>query len=224
MQAIRARGMALMAGVLLTSGAASAQTAAAVPSSTETKGYLEVVAQSAFGNVTSQSYGVEGGVNLTPALQVYVEAGQTSNVATAAISSAAQTIAGGMSQTVTGVSYAVKEPATFGVVGLRYNFAIEGRKVTPYVLAGGGVARLQKNVTFAVNGADVTSNLQQYDVVLGTDLSGTSTSAMLSIGAGIARPVWHQLMFDAQFRYGRIFAPGQGINLTRVGVGIGVRF
>ena len=46
-------------------------------------GYVEAVAQSAFGNVTSQSYGAEAGVTIFPNLQIFVEAGQTRNVATA---------------------------------------------------------------------------------------------------------------------------------------------
>ena len=29
---------------------------------------------------------------------------------------------------------------------------------------------------------------------------------------------------DFQFRYGRIFADGKGINLSRTGIGLGVRF
>ena len=41
------------------------------------QGYVEAVAQSAFGNVTSQSFGVEAGINITPSTQVFVEFGQT---------------------------------------------------------------------------------------------------------------------------------------------------
>jgi hypothetical protein len=33
-----------------------------------------------------------------------------------------------------------------------------------------------------------------------------------------------RLVLDLQFRYGRIFAEDGGINVSRAGVGIGVRF
>ena len=98
--------------------AASAQ--APTPGSTQapSKGYAEVVAQSAFGNVTSQSFGGELGITVVPGVQVFVEAGRVNNVATAEISAAAAKIAGYLSQTQANASYAVKEPATFGVAGL----------------------------------------------------------------------------------------------------------
>ena len=35
---------------------------------------------------------------------------------------------------------------------------------------------------------------------------------------------WESLIVDFQYRYGRIFADTQGINVSRVGVGVGVRF
>ena len=57
--------------------AASAQAPTQAPS----KGYVEVVAQSAFGNVTSQSFGGELGITVVPGVQVFVEAGQVNNVA-----------------------------------------------------------------------------------------------------------------------------------------------
>ena len=46
--------------------------------------------QSAFGNVTSQSYGGEVGVTVRPKLQVFVEGGMVRDVATAEIGTAAQ--------------------------------------------------------------------------------------------------------------------------------------
>jgi hypothetical protein len=78
-------------------------------------------------------------------------------------------------------------------------------------------------VTFTVGGTDVTTNLQQYGAVLGTDLSGSFTKPMLTLGAGIAYPVG-RLVLDFQYRFGRIFAEDEAINVNRAGIGIGVRF
>ena len=212
-----------MAGVLVWiafSGVVHAQSAAPPPD----KGYVEVVAQSAFGNVTSQSYGVELGFNVLPTLQVFVEAGQTRNVATSRLGTDAQKIAGGLSQTQAGVGYSVKEPVTFGAASVRFLIPVTGSKAQPYVLAGVGMAKVKQDVVFTVGGNDVTSTLPSLGVVLGTDLSGEFTKPMFVFGGGVAYPVWQQVIVDAQFRFGRILAEGSAINVSRAGLGLGVRF
>ena len=201
--------------------AAYAQTPPSPPA--PSKGYVEVVAQSAFGNVTSQSFGGEFGVTIVPSVQLFVEAGQVNNVATSEISAAATTIAGYLSQTQSNASYTVKEPLTFGAAGVKFNVPVTG-KLQPYIMAGGGVAKVKQNVTFSVGGTDVTNNLTPYGVVLGTDLSGTFTKPMAVVGIGVMVPAWQRLVVDLQYRYGRIFADGQGINVSRAGLGFGVRF
>jgi opacity protein-like surface antigen len=208
-----------MIGILALSAAAHAQSATPAAAS---KGYVEVVAQSAFGNVTSQSFGVETGVTVAPRLQVFVEAGQTRDTSPASLGANAQLIAGFLSQTQSGVAFTVKQPVTFGVAGVRYGAPVG--KVEPYVLGGVGVAQVKRDVAFSVGGSDVTSNLQNLGVALGTDLSGSETKAMISLGGGIAWPAWQRLVIDLQYRYGRILTSDEGLNLNRAGVGIGVRF
>jgi hypothetical protein len=46
-----------------------------------------------------------------------------------------------------------------------------GVRVTVGVLVGAGVASVQKNVTYTISGNDVTDNLAQYGIVLGTGLA-----------------------------------------------------
>jgi opacity protein-like surface antigen len=203
------------------SGVAQAQTGSA--SDPTGRGYVEGIAQSAFGSATSQSYGAEAGVTVFPNVQLFVEAGRVANAAPSTFSASAAVMAGYLSQTQSNVTFGAKEPITFGLAGLRYVFPASG-KLEPYVLAGGGVARVQKNATFAVGGSDVTGNLSQYNVVLGTDLSGSENSAMLSLGGGVMWTVRTRIVLDLQYRYGRVFAARQGINVNRAGAGIGVRF
>jgi opacity protein-like surface antigen len=212
----------LTVGMLALAGVADAQSAAPAPD----HGYIEGVAQSAFGNVTSQSYGVELGFTVLQNLQVFVEAGQTRNVATAAFSAAAQTMAGALSQTQSNVGFSAKEPVILGAAGLRFLIPIEGSKAQPYVMGGFGLAKVTQDAKFSVGGTDVTSSLQQppYYITLGTDVSGDFTKPMFTLGGGVAYPVWKQLQLDLQFRFGRIFAEDEAINVTRVGIGIGVRF
>ncbi len=91
-------------------------------------------------------------------------------------------------------------------------------------MGGLGIARVKKDVHFTVGGTDVTNNMQQYNIVLGTDLTGSETKAMLSLGLGLMWPAWRQLVVDLQYRYGRVFTYDSGLNINRAGIGIGVRF
>jgi opacity protein-like surface antigen len=228
------RVLVLMTGMIaLVAAVASAQGGAgAPPPAAGGNGYVEGVAQSAFGNVTSQSYGAEVGVTIVPGLQVFVEGGRIRDVANAAIIGvAAQTIAAYLTRTQSGVvSYSVKQPATFGVAGLKYLIPISGSgrspigKAQPYIMAGGGIAKVQNNVAFTIGGTDVTANLQQYGVALGADLSGSVTKAMLTLGGGVTWPVWQRLILDFQYRYGRIFTDDQAITAQRAGLGLGIGF
>jgi opacity protein-like surface antigen len=212
--------VALAAGMLALAGVASAQTPASTPAPDQ--GYVEGVFQSAFGNVTSQSYGAEFGFTVRPNLQVFGEVGKVGNVATSSIGAAAQSIAGFLSQTQANVAYQVKQPVTFGVAGLKFIVPTDGT-LRPYVLAGGGVANVTQDVSFTVGGTDVTNSLPSFGVTLGTDLSGSFTKPMLVLGAGAMWP-WQRLVVDLQYRFGRIFAEDEGINVNRAGIGIGVRF
>src|SRR5580765_1550152 len=172
--------VALAAGMLALASVAGAQTPATA--SPPDQGYVEGVIQSAFGNVTSQSYGAEFGFTVRQNIQVFGEVGKVRDVATASIGAAAQSIAGFLSQTQANVAYQVKQPVTFGVAGLKFIVPTEG-KLRPYVLAGGGVANVTQDVSFTVGGADVTSSLPSLGVTLGTDLSGSFTKPMLVVGA-----------------------------------------
>jgi opacity protein-like surface antigen len=213
-----------IAAVLLSTftGAAYAQTPAPA-AQPATRGYAEVVAQSALGNVTSQSFGGELGVTIVPNIQVFLDAGRVNNVATADISSSAQLIAGALSQTQANVLYTVKQPVTFGVAGVKYLITMAS-KAQPYVMVGGGVAQVKQNATFSAGGVDVTSTLPQLGVQLGSDLTGSFSKPMFVVGAGVTWPVWHQFAVDFQYRYGRILADDGGINVSRAGIGLGVRF
>jgi len=86
------------------------------------------------------------------------------------------------------------------------------------------MAWVKKDVSFSINGGDVTSTLEQFGVVLGTDLSGSETKPMLTIGVGAVWPAFNRIIIDFQYRYGRVFTEDEGLNVSRAGIGIGVRF
>jgi opacity protein-like surface antigen len=207
-----------LAGVLLLVTTAAAAQAPGGPD----RGYVEGVLQSAFGNVTSQSFGAEVGVTVQPNVQVFGSFGRVRDVATSEIGTSAQTVAQALAQLQTGaVSYSVKEPVTFFVGGVRYRFPTT-TMLKPYVLGGIGVASVTKDVKFQINGSDASSTISQF-VTLGSDVAGDETKAMFTLGAGVVWPAWRQLIVDLQYQYGRI-STDTAITVNRVGVGVGVRF
>ena len=211
--------IATVAAWLALTGVATAQVGASAP---RPRGYVEAVAQSAFGNVTSQSFGAEAGATLGPYVQLFFEGGLIRDAATSQISAGATEVAAALTTLQpAAVTYSVKEPISFGIAGLRFPFATSSR-VQPYVLAGAGAARVKKDVAFQFGGADAAGTLPQY-VTLGSDLSGTPTKAMLSVGGGAVWAAWEKLIVDFQYRYGHIF-DDIAINSNRAGVGVGVRF
>lgn len=209
-----------LVGVLALSRVAHAQSPVNGPSEDDFKGYVEVVAQSAFGNVTSQSFGFEGGIALTRVATLFAEFGMARDTSPKSIGQAAQVIANSLGA---GSGYTVKQPVQFGIVGFQYAIPFSER-FHPYFAAGGGLAKVKRDVTFSVGGADVTSKLDTYGVVLGTDLAGTVSKPMLSAGGGVIWNVTSRIFFDASYRFGRIMTDTTGTNLSRAGAGIGFGF
>jgi opacity protein-like surface antigen len=213
---------ALVVGALALGGVAYAQTPAAA--SEPGRGYVEGIAQSAFGNVTSQSYGAELGYRVTTILDVFVEGGWTKDVAPSRMGTAAGQIAGYLTTSgQSNVSYRVKEPVGFGQAGLRIEIPVSSSRITPYATAGVGLARVKQDVKFSINGNDVTTDLQQYGVVLGSDLAGQVNKALVTVGGGVQYPLASRLLLDFQIRYGRVFTD-PGTNVARAGLGFGFRF
>jgi opacity protein-like surface antigen len=216
-RAVKRRTLFALGAVLIAAASATAQTTAA-----EDRGYVQAVAESAFGNVTSQSYGAEAGFTVRPHLQVFGSFGHVGNVATSELSASTQSIAGALSQLQSGtVSFSVNEPATFVVGGVRYRFPVTAA-LKPYVSGGAGVASVSKDVKFFINGTDVSNSISQY-VTLGSDVSGNESALMITFGGGVVWPAWRQLIVDLHYMYSHI-ASDTPINVSRAGVGIGVRF
>jgi opacity protein-like surface antigen len=221
-------GVLTVAAALTIAGRAHAQTAPAATPNPEDRGYVEAVAQSAFGNVTSQSYGVEAGGTVWRSaqqhdVQIYGEFGNIRDVATPEIGAAAQLVAGALSQVQSAaVTYSVKQPVTFFGGGVRYLVTLRQSSVRPYAIGGFGAAQVKNDVAFQLGGADAATALSQF-VTIGSDLSGSQSKAMLTLGGGVVWPAWERLVVDFRYRYGRIFTDTP-ITVSRVGVGIGLRF
>jgi opacity protein-like surface antigen len=207
------RIVAGLVGMLALSGAAYAQ-------SPNEQGYVEALGQSAFGNVTSQSFGGEAGYFFTSHIGAFVEGGAVRDTAPSSLGAAASKIAGPL-----GIGFSVRQPVTFGGGGIRYAFN-GTQKLQPYALVGGGAASLKRDVKFTAGGTDITSSLASapYYTVLGSDVSGTFTKAMLTLGGGVVWRATSMLRVDLNYRFGRIFTDTTGTNINRAGVGIGITF
>ena len=206
-----------LVGMLAVSGVAHAQSA------TESTGFIEGVAQSAFGNVTSQSFGIEGGVMLAPRIAVIAEFGMVRDSSPKSLGATAQIVAGALTLAQSAaVSYSVKQPIGFGQVGMRYIIP-HSEKLHPYVEVSGGLAKVKRDVRFTAGGTDVTDKLTTYGIVLGTDLAGTESKLMITGGGGVVYNFTETVVGDAGYRFSRINTdPGTTVN--RVGAGIGIRF
>ncbi len=204
----------LAAGALGGSAQAQSQAGTGAPS----RGYVEGVAQAAFSDVTSQSFGGEIGFAVRPGLSVFLEGGYVRDAAPTALGAAAQTLAAGVTVVAGPTTFQVKEPVAFGDAGFKYVFPVSSSVLEPYVLAGGGVAVASKDVSFSTPSGDIT----QF-ATLGSDLSGNETAGMVTVGGGVAWLVSRKLFIDLQYRFGHVFTT-DGLNINRAGAGIGVRF
>jgi opacity protein-like surface antigen len=189
---------------------------------TPDNGYVSLAGHSSFGNVTSRSFGLEGGWTITPELQLVVEAGHVLDAASPSMGAGAPTIALALGARASGaVTFSFKAPVNFGTAALKYVLPTGG-PVQFYVLGGGGVGECTRNATFTVGGADVTNSLSAYHIILGNDLSGSQYRPMVVIGGGAVVPIAGRLFADVNYRYNRIF--DLNIPISRAGIGVGVRF
>jgi opacity protein-like surface antigen len=210
--------VASLVGMMALSGAAYAQSA------NDATGFIEGVAQSAFGNVTSQSFGLEGGIAIAPKIDIVVDLGMVRDSSPTSLGTVAQVVAAGLSNVQSAaVSYSVKQPIGFGMLGVRYTIP-RSDKLHPYVEATGGMARLKRDVRFTIGGTDVTDNLSKYNAVLGSDLAGTQTKLMFGGGVGVVYDITPSFMFDAGYRFNRIASDPEATTVNRIGAGIGYRF
>jgi opacity protein-like surface antigen len=204
-------------------GTASAQT------STPDSGKLSaaVTVGATLGNKSSSSFGGEVDYKLGTEWEAFFEFGRMGNVATGATDDRANVIANAI-----GASASVATKATYFDAGVKYLFVPFHGGYQPYATLGLGAARVSQDVVFSVGGTELseTQLLDQYGVLLGSDLAGSTTKPIFLIGAGVSRNFHRRYYVDLSYRYGRIFAKSgtieddKGTNTQRIQVGVGFRF
>lgn len=180
-----------------------------------------------FGSSSGASFGAEVNYQLGTEWQAFAELGHMRNVAPSLVEERGNLIAG-----VIGGQVDAASRATFLDAGIKYLFVPFGGGYTPYAGLGFGVARVKNDVAFTVGGTELTEDrlLQQYGVLLGNDLAGTTTKPLVLFALGIAKNLGARYTFDVSYRYGFIFSKSgsieddKGIHANRLQVGFGLRF
>ena len=183
-------------------------------------------------DATSGNVLFDAGVRVAPHLMVFGNLGQFHNLqpsdALPAVDSTMATLAGSLGLNVVGTA---RVPAFYSVGGIRYEMPTRAR-VSPYVSAGLGVARLSPTAQFTYSsgplpdgttptiGTDVTSEL----VTAGYFTTPPSTTAfMYTLGGGVAIPVAQHWAVDVGYRFSRI-AADTPLNAQGMTFGFGYRF
>ena len=176
-----------------------------------------------FGHTASGSAGAEAGYYFDDfGFGVFAEGGRMSNIATSQIDAKAKVIADRIDGT-----FQAKQPATYFDAGLVKRFS-PTHHITPYALLGIGAATVSNNVSFAVAGADVTSQLPQLGVQVGGDLAGSYTKVFVTLGAGGHMTLMDRWFADFSYRYGLIgknaVSEYNAISTNRLQFGVGMKF
>jgi opacity protein-like surface antigen len=195
---------------------------------TEPMWYGEFTIAATLGHKSDKAVGGEAGMRITPDLDVFVEAGHMGNVGTTDLEARAQIVADFIGGTVGSTAHKVN----FGVFGVRYHLPMIKPigKWHPYLAFGAGLARVKPEVTFAVNGTDVTGRLPEFGVQLGSDLTDSLNKAMIVVGGGATMDFKTRYLVDLSYRYGHILGKtgdienDVAIKTQRVQIGVGVRF
>ena len=184
--------------------------------------YGEINFGPTLGHKSDKFVGGEIGLRLVDNLYVFIEASHMGNVATTDLDDRAAIISNFL-----GGSAATAFKVNHGAAGLRYNLDVSPT-VHPYVLAAVGLAQVQTQVEFSVNGSPVDPASR--GVQLGGDLSGTHNKTIVVFGFGVNVPFATRFYADLGYRYGQILAKtdnhetDKAIPTQRIVLGVGVRF
>ena len=208
----------VLVGLLAVAGRSEAQP----PAGDESRFYAGLTLGATFGHKSSGSVGVEAGGLISGPIGIFLEGGRMMNVGTEDLDARALRIANAVGATASS-SY----KANYFAVGVRVSPDL-ALSYKPYVVVGGGMAKVQAETALAVNGTTVPP--ESLGVQFGSDLNGSENKPYFTIGGGVLYPFMKRFFADGSYRYGRIFPKtssienDEAINTQRVQLAIGVRF
>ncbi len=167
--------------------------------------------------------GAQLGIRLSPRFELFGEAAYLQDIVSRRQLGAASAIATYLSDSQgQPASGDLRIPTWTGSAGLRI-FINTGGAVRFYVTGQAGVARATFIPSFTLAGGDVTKTLGAYGVVVGSDLTGSTTKPVAGGGLGIVAGQ-HAWYLDASIRVLSVQFDGQASNVKTVAFGIGRRF
>jgi opacity protein-like surface antigen len=174
----------------------------------------------------------EAGVRVAPNLFVFGNVGRFRNLDSSSFLSASDAVAADFASSGLNVTNSATTPAWYSLGGVRYAIPGASRHVTPYVLAGAGVAHLAPQYHFiyasgtfpgatAPNaGDDVTTLLTSMGELT---TPAASNAFMFSAGGGVDLPVTPRVGVNVGYRLSHINADTP-VNANSFIVGLGYRF
>jgi len=172
----------------------------------------------------------QAGIRIARNLLVVGDIGRFRNLQPSTLSPAVDATTALLSTQDLQLTGTARVPAWYALGGVRYEMPM-GRRLTPYVFAGGGFARLTPTAQFLyssgtlpgatpVPGDDVTSQI----VALGDFTQpAATTKPMIGLGGGVELPIERHLALDVGYRWSRVHTDTP-VNAQSVTFGLGVRF
>ncbi len=214
-----------LAGLLVTALYAAPAAAQAVTAPVVDLGYVGLVTGTATVKNTGTFVGAEAGARVWKNLDVFLEGGSFDDLVTQKQIDVAAPLVVFLQQTQgKPVSVSVKMPANYFGAGARWVFEdrVIAGWVRPYASFSVGGARVKRETTFVLAGADITAALADYGVTVGQDLTKQEKGSAVTVGVGALVP-WRVLYADIGFRLTSI-SFDDSISIKRFHFGIGARF
>jgi hypothetical protein len=216
----------LMLGTLLamaTAGTAFAQ---------EPRGFVEGsggVASTSDG--TSGNVGIDVGRQVAPHLIVFGSIGRLRNVEPSLVQPGMDAAVAALGATDVNVIGTARAPATYGLGGVRFSIPTHAF-VTPYLLAGVGIARVTPNARFVYSSGTslgTTTDMAGQDVTSDVTTAGYFTQpaaqnvAVIRFGGGIQVPLGRSIVGEVGYSVFRL-STATPVTAQSVTFGLGLRF
>jgi opacity protein-like surface antigen len=215
--------------------AASAASAQDQPLDQPQHGFVEGIgAITLASGVNSGALGVNLGVRVAPHVFVTGAVGQMRDVDAGAFNEAVATVVSTAATNDLTMSATSRTPVTYVMGGVRVQTVTLGRRFTPYVSGGFGLAHISPTASFVyasgtANGALTTTPSVGSDITTQLTTLGyyteptTENHAMLGLGGGVDVMLARNVNLNLAYRYSRIFATSP-INISGPSFALGFRF
>lgn len=187
-------------------------------------GFVQGVGGLTFGSGGAPLLGGAVGLNVTPSVQVTFEVGRMWNIVPESLEIAAARAARSTEQLIliiTGRSAAIafdaELPSEYGMGGVRYRAPMRGR-IGPYLSGHAGLARVQSDVRFTLDGTDITQS-----IVGVREVDVAERALIWGGGVGVTSILSKRLVLDVGYRFLRIETTAP-LNVNRAYAGLGVTF